>query len=178
LGALLIALVIGSLTTSAFAHDESLTITFNDLSPYEYQNYDQPPYKGNLTLTVTNNTGVAWGDFHFYIFDFDGYSSQAVFVDSSSGANDPIKTPGSLDSWSIYNSGKNLDLFFYSNPVNAGDTVTFHVSTDNTGNQQPFGIGFYPSVVPEPVSSVLFMIGGGMLGIRIWRKQNSSTSTS
>jgi hypothetical protein len=155
-----------------FAHDEFLSVTFTDFTPYTTENYDKDPYKGNLTLTVTNNTGIAWGNFHFYIFDFGSYQSQAIFVDGNCGWGtpdcNPKKSPGSIDSWTIYNNGKNLDLFFFSNPVSPGETVTFKVYTDNTGNQQPFGIGFYPSVVPEPVSSLLFIIGSGVLGLRVW----------
>jgi hypothetical protein len=170
-------------TVPAFAHNETMSYTFNDFTPYEFNNYDQAPFKGNFTLTVTNNTNSAWGNFHFYIFEIPGFDYSAngspgldaIFVDGNCGWAspncDPTKTPGSLDSWSIFNNGKNIDLFYYSNPVGAGQTVTFKVYTDNTVDQQPFGVGFYPSVVPEPVSSTLFIVGAATLGVRRFRKK-------
>ena len=171
-----------SIAVTAEAHNETITTSFTDFTAQEVENYDESPYKGYLTLSVTNNTDVAWGDFHFYLFDIPGYDygsyggSDVFFVDGDCGWEkegasncDPTKDPGSLDSWTISNSGKNLDLFYYSNPVNSGQTVTFEVYRDNSANELPFGVGFYPTVVPEPVSSMLFIAGGAALGFRRFR---------
>jgi hypothetical protein len=165
-------------TSTVFAHDEALTLTFTDMNQQTYDNYDQAPYKGNLTLTVNNNTNTTWTDFHFLLFDFYPYTSNVVFVTGAcswgpGGSCDPTKSPGALDSptgWNLSSSGKTLDLFFGSSPVYNGQSVTFHVYTDNTSNQEPFALGFYPTntvpVVPEPISSLLFVTGGTLLAGR------------
>jgi len=169
------------LVVPAQADVEYLNLTFTDFNQQTVENYDAAPWKGYLSLSVTNNTNAAWGDFHFMLFDFGQYSSQVTFVDGNcawakaGAANcNPTKTSGPVDSWNINNSGKNLDLFFYSNPVGIGQTVTFEVYTDNTGNQQPFAVGFTPSIAPEPVSSALFIIGGATLGAgRFFRRKKN-----
>ncbi len=170
-----ISILILGVAVPAQADIEYIDLTFTDLNQQIVENYDNDPWKGYISLTVTNNSGVAWGDFHFSLFDFGGYSSQVTFVDGTcswakTGTDcNPTKTPGSLDSWN--KSTKNMDLYYYSNPVYSGETVTFEVYTDNTANQQPFGVGFTPSVVPEPVSSTLFIIGAATMGYRRFRKK-------
>jgi hypothetical protein len=159
-------------TTTAQAHDGSDTQTFDTLDPLTTNHYDQDPWKGWFNLTVTNNTNVAWGDFHFSLIDIPGQpSSNVVFCDSStSGCNDPISSQ--TMTYAIGNGGKTLDLFFYGDPVSIGNLATFNVYTDNRSNQNPFALSYYPTVVPEPVSSTLFILGGATLGLRrFWKKR-------
>ena len=51
----------------AFAHDMSTTQTFNDMDSITVDHFDLDPWKGYADVTVTNNSGQAWGDFHFKI---------------------------------------------------------------------------------------------------------------
>lgn len=160
----------------AQADDGSDILTFGDFNQQNSYHYDQDidgsGFKGWFDLTVTNNTNSAWGDYHFILFDFGGYNSSVIFVDSSGGGNDPTSTSNTIDSWTISDGGKSLDLFFYGDPVGIGETANLRVWTDNTaGTNDPFAIGSYPSVVPEPISSTLFIIGGATLGFRRFRKK-------
>ena len=68
--------------------------------------------KGSMTLTVTNSTDVAWGDFHFGI----------SFSDATFDPNeDPTWDHGSGLSWELSAGNTLLDLYFYSNPVEIGE---------------------------------------------------------
>lgn len=167
-------LVLGG-AVPAQADDGSAVLTFGDYNQQTVYHYDQDAgygFKGWFDLTVTNNTSAAWGDFHFMLFNFGSYDSSVIFIDSSGGGNDPQSTTNTIDSWTISPDKKSLDLFYYSNPVGIGQTANFKVWTDNTaGTNDPFAIGAYPSVVPEPVSSTLFIIGVATLGFRRLRKK-------
>jgi hypothetical protein len=122
---------------------------------------------------VTNNSGITWGDFHFELGNITGFpASQVVFCDSTNpSCNDPYTSIVGA-TYNITNTGKYLDFYFYGNPLYNGQTATFNVYTDNTANHQPFSITAYPTVVPEPISSTLFILGGATLGLRrFWKKR-------
>lgn len=165
----------------AKAHDGSAgtevdPVVFDNFSVQNFDhNPDADPWKGWWTVTVRNDTDKAWGDFHFALFDIPGMDpSNVVFCDSSNAlCQDPSSTQLPL-TWNIYNGGKTIDLNYYDDPVFIGETATFQVYTDNTDNQKPFGISMYPTVLPEPVSSILFITGGGTLGLRrFWKKRRN-----
>jgi len=133
---------------------------------------DQEPWKGWIYLTVTNQSNVAWGDFHFQIFSFNGQDVSAVdFI------VDPLYTPTSSQNpltWTVDNTpptGSTLDLFFYSDPVGIGDTATFIVYTDNTATHVNFGVMYWATPVPEPSS--LMALSGSLLGLAglVWRRR-------
>jgi len=116
--------------------------------------------KGSMMLTVTNSTGVDWGDFHFEITFGD-----AIF--------DPAETPtwdhaGTLN-WELSAGNTILDLTFYNSPVLVNETVTFTVWTNNQATQALFGVCFYPTPVPVPIPAACWLLGAafiGLLGIR------------
>jgi hypothetical protein len=166
-----LSLILLGTTVPAHADDASWSGTFDDNSQLSTQHEDAPEWKGWFDLTAYNNTSTTWGDFHFLLFDYGGYNSNVVFVDLSGGGNDPTSTTTTIDTWTISGNGKSLDVFFYGDPVAPGETLNLKVWTDNTSNQQNFAVGFYPTVVPEPVSSTLFIIGGAALGFRRFRKK-------
>ena len=55
----------------AYADDVSVTTSFDcvgDTCTQSIEHQDKAPFKGTLTLTVTNSGTQSWGDFHFQIY--------------------------------------------------------------------------------------------------------------
>ena len=173
-----------SIAVPAQADDASDSYTWTVDDPLAYDisyhydaDVDDSGFKGWFTLTAYNNTAYTWDDFHFELFDFGSYNSSVIFCDSSNencvaGAqNDPTANEGNI-TWNIYNNDKNMDIFFSDFLIAPTESVTLHVYTDNTqGSNDPFAVGYYPSVVPEPISSTLFVVGAATLGFRRFRKK-------
>jgi hypothetical protein len=169
-GILLTALLFSGFAP-AMADDVTIVTDLNGVGAGVFRAYDHEdanPFKGFLNLTVTNTGTEAWGDFHFYIFDAQGInSSSAIFTEdfAPSSSQDPL-------GYSITNDDHWLNLWFYGDPVNPGETATFQVYTDNTaGMLQFFGIGFYAS--PVPVPGALILLGSGLLGLLGLRRRRA-----
>jgi len=113
------------------------------------------------TVTVTNTMTESWGDFHFEIYQF---LANVVFTDSASIVmKDSLGNIYSGYTYALDGTQK-LDFYFYSNPVNPGETVTFQVYTDNTSNQNAwFGLIIYPTPVPEPATLGILSLGALLL---------------
>jgi hypothetical protein len=132
-------------------------------------------FKGTFTLTVTNTGTEDWGDFHFeIIYGVGGDPANVLFLDSSMSAwdnsgigQDPSSSSQTLDNWKITNPVDGLstmDLYFYNDPILAGETASFVVYTDNTeDNLSFFGMAVYPTPVPEPATMSLIVLGGLLL---------------
>ena len=145
---------------------------------------DQSPFKGVATIEVTNTGTQSWGDFHFQIFTLapmSGWSKPSdVFFDIS-GAYYPtysnsvggpaipldsvVVTPGTAS------SGAMLDLYFNTNPVAPGQTAVFSIYTDNTEDQELFGLVMYPSVAETPIPGALWLLGAGLANIGALRRR-------
>jgi hypothetical protein len=136
------------------------------------------PTNGWVTLNVTNNTNFAWGDMHFEILSCTSLGCSAIdnvgFVD---GFVDGMTSPDSDRSpftYSIDNGtvGATLDYFYYSDPIlTGGDTGMFKFKVTNPDGTL-YTLAVTPSIVPEPVSSTLFLVGAATLGFRRFRKKS------
>ncbi len=151
--------------TSVWAHDvsESFELELGDMVDIRHD--DQNPYKGTLSLTVTNIGTVAWGDFHFSI-DSDLYAG--LFF------TDEVTPTMSKDIDNYYyvisDDGYSLDFFYDEDPVGTGESVTFNIFTDNTtDNNGLFYVSMWPSPVDSsqgstvPVPSTVCLLGIGLL---------------
>ena len=152
----------------AFAHLAEIggvgsEIEFSDFTGQQFEHPDADPFKGWAFVYVKNTSQVAWGDFHFEIYQYDtsDISNVDFIVDSPF---EPVSTQ-SLSNVIVDNDvvGATLDLEFYNDPVYPGEVATFQLYTDNTTDQGNFGLLIYPSIVPEPATIVLLSLGGAAL---------------
>jgi hypothetical protein len=125
-------------------------------------------------VMLTNTSDIAWGDFHFSIYEVPGFDIQNVAFNVTA----PFKPLSSqtLDpgnEWTLIND-QEIDLNFFHDPLMPGQLGLWVVNIDNPDGVV-YGVTAYPSVVPEPVSSSLFIIGGATLGFRRFRKNRRVT---
>ena len=136
-----------------------------------YDNFQSNPYDGSgwINLTVTNQSDHAWGDFHFFVFSLnaDDDITNVYFVDS--GDDRPTSSQSPL-TWARSSDRQQIDLFYYSDPVRPGESALFSVHIENP-DLVLHQVGYYPTVAPEPISSVLFLVGSATLGFRRFRKR-------
>ena len=152
----------------AMAHPMDEDFEFDSLAPQQVVHEDEDPWKGWFTATVTNTSNDAWGGFHFELIRNLGFGTPSLVV------FDDLNTPFEIVGWApgsySYQISQDLlkvDFYFYGSPINPTDTATFKVYTDNTANQQFFGMLLYPTAVPEPSTLVLLVLAG--LGLLVCR---------
>lgn len=153
--------------TSVWAHDSVYdgTIELSLEQMTEISHSDADPWKGTLSLTVTNIGTNEWGDFHFSI-NSDVYAN--VFF------TDEVIPTMSKDIDNYYyvisDDGYSLDFFYDEDPVGTGESVTFNIFTNNTtDNNGLFYVSMWPSPVDSsqgstvPVPSTVCLLGIGLL---------------
>jgi hypothetical protein len=162
----------------ATAHDAGpIYTTFSDVG-YDFRQTedhdDDEPWKGWVTVNVTNTSTVAWGGFHFFLFSIGQDISNVKFIDGviDSINYDPQSSQGTLE-WDIDNSMPNpkIDLYYFGDPLLPDESAWFKVFTDNTTDKVMFGVAFYPSEIPEPATMGLLGLG---LAAMIVRKRRTA----
>ncbi|MCC7146600.1 MAG: PEP-CTERM sorting domain-containing protein [Phycisphaeraceae bacterium] len=149
---------------SARADDALIVTDFAGLGPsvvQQFEHMDGEPFKGYVTVNLTNTGSAAWGDFHFEIFGIPGFPSVANVSFVVDSPYEPTSSQSGL-TWAVDNVvvGATLDLFFYSDPVLPGESASFMVYTDNADHVPFFGVAIYPTPIPEPATLALMGLGG------------------
>ena len=119
---------------------------------------DADPYKGTITLSVTNIGTEDWGDFHFFI---SGDYSNVIFTEGSSSITDGVSAYTSDITSEV--EGLYLNFYFYSDPVINGESLTFNIYTDNTTDQVTF-FSVCMKASPVPVPGAVWLLGSCLLG--------------
>ena len=119
-------------------------------------------WKGWLSVSVMNTSGVAWGDFHFQMLG--GLPGWGIYNDSAEfdDYGNPFSSSQSGFTYDISVDGKSVDFYFYGDTVGIGETATFTVYTDNTAGSL-FGVGMYPT--PAPVPGAVWLLGSALVGV-------------
>lgn len=90
---------------------------------------------------------------------------------NAGGTNRPAATYSGLDSPTIYNSGGVYYRYIPVGQVNDTTTLTLYVNDDDASGDRSRYLGIGYNVVPEPVSAMLFGLGGIVVALMIRRKQ-------
>jgi hypothetical protein len=133
---------------------------------------------GWVTFNVTNNTPFAWGDFNMEIQACCGAVDWVHFEEVTNSPSSSQSFTYNIDNVTV---GATLDYFYYSDPIGVGESGWFKAFISNPASGAPGGtpgvlytLAVTPSIVPEPISSILFVSGGATLGFRYFRKRRKA----
>jgi hypothetical protein len=162
--------------------------TFNSLEPIgttiTYEPGDLQGFGGGGLRwfeRITNNSGVAWTDFHitlsgatFYIETCcGGLPNQATSDFDAGNPSDLVTTITLQSNPPVISSGNTVLDFYFGTPIGgAGGIIELHLpiaSLNASGGS--FELTQTPTVVPEP--STLLLLGFGLVGLgrAAWRRR-------
>lgn len=111
---------------------------------------DDDPWKGLITLNVTNTGSEPWGDFHFQLAQTGAFFTEPGTATSIAGAT-----------WVV--TANTVDFYFYDNPLGQNQSASFTVYTNNPNMFSFFTLCVNPTPIPEPAS--LSLLGLGVLAL-------------
>jgi hypothetical protein len=132
-------------------------------------------HAGWTLINVDNTSKADWGDFHIRISAIPGMEGSLYDVSNvgfDTDKFDPLSSQD-IDSFAVSADKKELDFFFFKDPVDSGDNGWWLANISNPDGAL-YQTSFYPTVVPEPVSSTLFIVGAATLGYRRFRKKRNT----
>ena len=161
---------LGSFSFSDDGHrDLDLSKTFGSVNPivlnFTVSHDTGPGNPYSFTEHITNNTGVAWTDFHFTITE-PSHGNGVVFTSFNSSTLagftlDGTSGPRNLDFTGALAAGATADAVFKISPFDPG-----------AGNTTTFQLTQVPSI-PEPETYAMFMAGLGLMGFMARRRKTS-----
>jgi len=170
--------VLTFLPLPAAAHDETLPDTdFSGVGTgykVDFQHDDEDPFKGWVSITVTNKSTIDWTDFHVEIFQVSGQGAvdNVHFLEGTYESQnvDPKYSLSTNYTWDIDNDvvGATLDYYFPSAVIAPDAQATFQFYTDNSDQVDIFGMAMYPT--PEPATAAVVLLGGAGLLFRRRRR--------
>lgn len=142
----------------AMAHDGAIEVTTGTWDSVTVIHEDAAPWKGTFTATATNSSASnVWGGFHFEIVGMPAATAVTINPALTTSTQVPFTTVAGVNGGGF----ATLDIYFYSAPVNPGQTATFSIYTDNTAAQNAwFGVAVWPLPIPEPASALFLGLGG------------------
>ena len=150
-------LVAGASSVWAHTIEDPILLNMELGIPKEIEHVDESPYKGLLTLTITNIGTDAWGDFHFYL----NPEETVVFGEGLGG---PYMTGVSGFGSTYEDDFHTLNFFFYGDPIETGEAATFTIYTDNTRDTyNSFSMSMEASPIPIPAAA--WLLCSGLLGL-------------
>jgi hypothetical protein len=171
---LLLSLIVFSLIATAVPAlaDVTWPTSFSDTGAGSAQNGSLSDKNFWLNISATNTGSQAWGYFHMDILQIPGENSIDNVRFSIINPYAP-KSSQSLYGWYNYNNFKSLDFMYFNDPVLTNNTGTFSAYITNPDNVS-FSVSYYPTVVPEPISSILFVTGGTLLAGQRYLKRRKT----
>lgn len=125
-----------------------------------------------ITVTIENNSSVAWTDFHFDVLPHPllGGDMSTLSIEETSPAPASTTMLDDVVFNNVVSATHGPELHYWhwttdAHKVNPGESVSYYFTIHNPLNQ-PFKLNFFPTtLIPEPIS-LMFLASGGLLLLR------------